>query len=140
MSTAIIRYSDARTLMIDWIEARLPSFGYTGMSVTSRVPKPRPDRFVLVFRTGGVEQTVVSEQAQLTIECWASTDTEAHDLAQVVRGIVRAAGGELLGTVQCYSVTEASTPQDLPDPSSDHQFRWTWTVLAHLRGTQLQPT
>ena len=103
------------------------------MPVRSRVPNPRPARFVLVFRTGGPSVNVVTDAAQLTIEAWAATDYDAHDLAQAARAILSGIEGTVSGGVTVYGIDEFSGPANLPDPESD-QSRYTWSTVVNVRG------
>src|SRR5690606_15009119 len=96
--------------------------------VRGKVPDPRPDSFVTVRRTGGVRQSMVSDAAQLTVECWASSDEAAHDLAQTCRAILLALSGSTVDDVPVYRVSEVGGPALLPDPLSG-QPRCTFTVL-----------
>lgn len=135
MATPIVVFPDARTAVIDRIKAEAPSFGYTGLTVASMVPNPRPTgRFVTVDRTGGPRRDLVVEEAQLTIDAWGTSDIDAYDLAQVVRGIVGSLAGRSYGGVTFYRVDELAGPQHLPDPDSAHQPRYRWSVLAQVRG------
>lgn len=140
MATPIVLFPDIRTALIDRIKSEAAHFGYPSLEVQAKIPDDRPATFVTVYRTGGPTANVVTDTAQLTIECWAPTDVAAHDLAQIVRGIVNACRGQRFGGVQIYTVTELAGPQDLPDPLSAHTARWTWSVLIGVRGNVATPT
>lgn len=128
-----IVFPDVISTIIDALNDQLPTLGFTGVPVRSRVPAARPARFVLVFRTGGPRVNVVTDSATLTIEAWASSDTESHDLAQAARAIVNSLEGDVVGGVTVYGVNEFSGPGYLPDPESD-QSRYTWTTSVNIRG------
>lgn len=102
--------------------------------VSSKVTNPRPSEFVTVRRTGGPLATRVSDQPQLTIECWAASDIRAYDLANEVRALLRAmADGTVRATnTVVYRYTEFSGPAYLPDSNSE-QDRVTWTCSLHAR-------
>lgn len=95
----------------------------------SKIPDPRPAKFVLVKRTGGPRDSIVTETAQVTIEAWADSSVDAEDLALTCRAHLQA----LAGFGSFYRVDEFSGPADLPDPQS-HQSRWTWTIAVQQRG------
>lgn len=102
-------------------------------SVHSKVPASRPSEFVTVRRTGGPMATRVSDQPQLTIECWSTSDENAYDLANEVRTLlVGMADGTNRSDVVVYRYQEFSGPAYLPDPSST-QDRVTWTCSLHAR-------
>lgn len=128
-----ILFPDAAAAVISALNAQLSALGFTGVPVRSRVPNPRPARFLLVFRTGGPSVNIVTDAAQLTIEAWATSDVEAHDLAQVARAIVTGIEGTVTGGVTVYGVDQLSGPGYLPDPVST-QSRYTFTVTVNVRG------
>ncbi len=111
----------------------LPDNGYSSVPVVSRVPATRPTTFVRLFRTGGPRMNLVADDAQVTVECWSDTDTDAHDLAQVVRALIYSYRGSIIGGVTVYRVRELAGPGWLPDPLSD-QPRWTQTFTVATRG------
>lgn len=131
--TAPVFFSDTvtvvRTLLLDGLD----DHGYGSVAVVSRVPNPRPTSFLRVFRTGGPRMNLVADDAQVTVEAWASTDTAAHDLLQAARGLIVAARGTVVDGTTVYRVAEVSGPAWLPDPLSD-QSRYTQTFTVATRG------
>lgn len=127
MPTATVQAPDILATVISYLNAALTP------PVSSKVPNPRPTAFVVVRRTGGPLATRVSDQPQLTFECWAATDIAAYALANQVRALVGAMadGTNRSGTV-VYRYTEFSGPAYLPDPDSE-QDRVTWTASLHAR-------
>lgn len=101
--------------------------------VHARVPNPRPSTFVRVERTGGPAGNLVSDGATIVVESWATTEADAHDLAQLCRRALRQATATVVGGVTVYRVTEVSGPGRLPDPESD-QARYTQTFTVRVRG------
>lgn len=102
-------------------------------SVSSKVPTPRPAEFVTVRRSGGPWATRVSDQPQLTFECWAASDIDAYALAgEVSTLMVALADGANRSGVVVYDYVEFSGPAYLPDPDSE-QDRVTWTCSLHTR-------
>lgn len=130
-------YADATATCIRFLAAHLPTYGET-CPIIKVVPKERPARFVQVFRTGGPRRNLVVDDAQLTISCWALTDQDAATLAALVRGLLLAIKSDVINGVTFYKVEELGGPVDLPDPESN-QSRMTWSVIASVRGTDLQP-
>lgn len=127
MTTPIV-FPDAVATVLDHLAATLPGYG-TVVETYKNIPTTRPTRFVRALRTGGPKHNLVTDAAQVTLECWADTDVAAHDLAQIVRGVVNA----MPYNAGCYRVDELGGPADLPDPASN-QSRCTWSILIYLRG------
>lgn len=136
MSDPVVIFPDAVALVIGHVRAELLARGDTA-KIGSRVPNPRPNRFVLIRRLGGPRLNVAVDDALLGFECWDLEDPDAHDLAQLCRGLVNALP-EALDGVARYRVGEASGPQLLPDPTSDHP-RFVFTVTVALRGAKEVP-
>jgi hypothetical protein len=134
MTTEVVVFPDAITVVATYLRAQLPSHGYTGIHVGSRVPDPRPARFVRVDRVGGAKPNLVTDAATLVVEAWAADEPAAHTLAQVCRGLVHAMEGTTQSGVPIYRVNEFAGPATLPDPTSD-QARATQTLQVHLRGS-----
>jgi hypothetical protein len=126
-------FPDSAAAVIGAFNAQLPSLGFTGVPVRSRVPSTRPAQFVLVFRTGGPRVGVVTDAAQLTIEAWAANDADAHDLAQACRAILGSLEGAVVGGVTVIKVIPFGGPGYLPDPQSD-QPRYSWSESVVVRG------
>jgi hypothetical protein len=120
-------FGDTVALVINRLRPELGS-----VPIGARVPNPRPAAFVVVLRTGGVQETPVTEGAQITVEAWSNRSENAHDLAQLCRAHLHAMQGEVVDGVQVYRVDEFSGPGDLPDPVST-QARYTFTVSITVR-------
>lgn len=122
MSEVII-FADAAATVIDFLAAGFAERDEDA-EVLPRTPNPRPERFVVVDRTGGVSRSVVVDHAQVTVESWGTSDEDAHDLAQLCRGLLLS---------RPYRVVEISGPANLPDDKSDHP-RYSQTFLVAMRG------
>lgn len=130
--TEVVVYPDASAVVVDYLLDELTDRADNAPVVT-RVPSPRPTRFVLVRRVGGTRQTIVTDAASLSIESWGASEEEAMDLAQLVRGLVHAMQGTVQADVTVYRVQEFAGPALLPDPESD-QPRVVQTMQVQLRG------
>lgn len=108
--------------------------GLLAQPVLTRIPDPRPATFVRVLRTGGPRRNLVTDQAQVTVESWAASDEEAHDLAQLARAHLHELPGQTVNDALVFRVDEVSGPADLPDPISE-QPRYSQTFTVALRGT-----
>jgi hypothetical protein len=132
--TEVLVFPDVEAAVIDYLKTQLAAFTTTAV-VVNMIPKPRPHRMVKVNRTGGVRLDLVREQAQITYECWDTKPETAHDLAQVVRGLLWAMPDRYQAVVT-YKVTDLGGPSDLPDPDTALP-RYTGTVLITTRGNAL---
>lgn len=128
-----ILFPDALAAVIGALNAQLTAFGFTGVPVRSKVPNPRPARFVRVFDTGGARANLVTHAAQMTVEAWSSSDADAKALALAAWAIVGGLEGTVTGGLTFYAVNDFSGPVYLPDPESD-QSRYTWTTSVNVRG------
>lgn len=131
----VIAFPDVEGLFQSYLTTELGARGDSA-SVHTAIPNPRPDRFVIVPRLGGQRRNVVVDDATIGVECWAATNGQAHDLAQLVRALIHAAQGTTVGGVQVYRVQEFAGPARLPDPES-HQARYVLTVSVSVRGTAI---
>lgn len=130
--TEVVLFPDAAAVWIGYLADAL-SDRDDDTPVVPRIPNPRPDRFVLVRRTGGVSRDRVIDDGQITVESWDTTDEDAHDLAQLCRGVLLAAVGNTYSGVALYRVVEVSGPANVPDPESQSP-RYSQTFLTALRG------
>ncbi len=55
------------------------------VSVSTKVPNPRPATFVRAYRTGGAAVNRVLEEAQITVDAEAATTVAAFELASKCR-------------------------------------------------------
>lgn len=122
-------FPDVEALLSTWLRAQLD-----GPQVGNKLPNPRPDPFVLVQRHGGIRNTVVTDAAQMGLECWAGTDAQAHDLLQRCRALLLyRLPGQILDGHTVYRVDEMGGPSNLPDPTSSMP-RWVMELQVHVRG------
>jgi hypothetical protein len=128
----VIVFGDLEDRLVGYLSAVLAERGDSA-TVAVTVPNPRPERFVLVPRIGGVRRNLVVDSATIAVECWASTDAEAANLAALVRGLIGALPGQVLDGITIYRVDEFSGPANLPDARTA-QARYTFTVSISYRG------
>lgn len=125
----LVVFPDVEALLCGWLRAQLST-----VAVGNKVPNPRPDPFVLVQRHGGIRNTVVTDAAQVGLECWAGRDYEAHDLLQQCRSLLLyRLPGQILTGHTIYRVDEFAGPSNLPDPASSMP-RWVAEFQVHVRG------
>jgi hypothetical protein len=116
----LITYPDVEALVVAVLAAGFAALDEDDLKVSTRVPNPRPAEFVKVICGGGLDETMVSEAAQITVEGWAKTEARAFELCDLARAILRAQDSDLRGA------RGFAYPQNLPDPVTD-QVRYTST-------------
>jgi hypothetical protein len=132
----VIVFPDVEQVLCDWLTTALTAHGQA-VPVSTRIPNPRPAKFVRLIRTGGtVGPVLVLDGPIVAIEAWAATESQAAALLQLTRGLIATLPGQDIGGVTFYRVTEVGGPGNLPDPVSD-QARYTYTVSILLRGQAL---
>lgn len=129
----VVVFPDAAAVVVGHLRAELAARDDSA-KVGTRVPNPRPARFVRIRRIGGPRLNLVADRPQLSIESWAATEEQAADLAQLCRGLIHAMRGTTVAGVAIYRVTEFAGPAELPDPTSD-QPRYVQTFEIAMRGT-----
>lgn len=126
----MVLFPDIEALLCTWLRTHLPET----VTVCNKLPNPRPDPCVLVQRHGGTRYTVVTDAAQIGLECWAGTDAAAHDLLQQCRALLLyRLPGQILDGHTVYRVDEMGGPSNLPDPISSMP-RWVMELQVHIRG------
>ena len=129
MTYPVPTFVDALALFIDYLEGEIAE------PVVTHVPTPRPaGGFVRLRRTGGTAADRVTDQVQLSVECWEDNEADAMALAQEVRAQLHQLQGQALAGTAIYRVAEGAGPARLPDPVSD-QERVTFTLLIGVRGS-----
>lgn len=130
-----VAFPDIEAALVAWLPSALLPYGIN-QPVSTRIPNPRPDRFVRIHRTGGPQTSVVTDGAQVTVECWDISDVQAAATSRVLRAVLTSARNIATPTgALIYDVNEFSGPGLLPDPSG--QPRYTWTVQIVTRGIPL---
>lgn len=126
----MVLFPDATLVVVSHLDENLTP------PVYSKVPTTRPASFVVVRRVGGVRRNEVTDEPMLTVECWASTDEAAADLAALAFAHIDDMPGQTIEGTPVYRITDVSGPQYLPDPESQ-QPRYSFTFIAAMRGTRL---
>lgn len=129
----VVVFPDIEDLLVEYLSAELPKRGFGDVSVHTQIPAQRPESFVTVPRVGGPRRNQVVDAATISADSWALRPKAAHDLAQVVRGLIGALPGQSLGGYPIYRVTEFTGPGNLPDPRSQHA-RYTQAFSILIRG------
>ena len=130
---AELRFADAVRVVRSHLIAQDPA-----LHVGTRVPNPRPDRFVLLRRGGGVVRFEVVDHPVIAVDCWdgdgGTSAAPAMALAQQVRQWLHQMVGQVVDGAPVATVTELAGPADLPDDGESLAHRVRQTFEIGLRG------
>lgn len=130
--TELVVFPDAEQIYVEALRAGLATFT-DDAEVHVRLPDSPPTRVVQVARVGGVRDTQVTDSPRLSVRCWGSSDTDAHDLAQRCRAVSFSLHGDADAAVQVYRVDEVGGP--VPVYDTDRQrHSYMFTHQLRLRG------
>lgn len=122
---------DAEAMVIAFLRARIPD-----VDIASKVPNPRPRRFLRVWRSGGTASNRIIDNPHLTISGTVEPDeddgansVEASELTQIARTLLFE---ESAGMPLVRKVTEVAAFRYDPDPDTDAD-RYTFTVALRVR-------
>jgi hypothetical protein len=123
----IIVFPDVEALAVDVLntDPRVPG------SWSTKIPNPMPAEFGRVKRFGGPRESLISENANLIVEAWATTEARALEILNLARGVLASQDGPLFG----YS--EIGGPNNLPDPTVPAMARYTLNISVRARGSVL---
>lgn len=100
---------------------------------------PAPDVLtplaVCVTCLGGGQQSVVSHEYDLSVDCWADSYEEAVRLANKVQGIVSSLPYRTTASGRQYATADAMVPYLNPDPRRPLLPRATFRSTVGIRGT-----
>ena len=132
----LIRFADAEVAVFSELNGSLAAAGESGVTAGTIIPKPRPPKFIRIIVTGGTERDFLTDSPVIVVECFATLESHAANLAATARAILSRAGRNgILGGVTCYGVTSVGRPVNLPMESVPDRFRYTFTISADLRGS-----
>lgn len=131
MSLPLVLFGDVEQLLVEHLREALAASEASyavGAVVGTVVPDPRPPVFVLVRRVGGASPRFGLDRPLIDLQDWHLTDVDAHDLMQLLRGLVQQARGR--GGIR--SVRENAGPNPVPD--DDGSPRYVSTLEITLKG------
>lgn len=119
-----MKFADVEEFVLPFIRS------YTTVTVSTKVPNPRPVSFVRAWVNGGAAVNRVLERVQVTVDVWASSSVDASRIAGAIRD----------GFLHEYStmplvrgVEEVTRPYSAPDETSD---RYRATYALRVRATR----
>jgi hypothetical protein len=135
MAEQPVLFPDTEELLVEYLTDEFTARGVSA-SVHTRVPKTRPNAFVLTPRVGGTRRNLVVDTATIGFECWGLTDKSACDLGRTTRALVFGLRGRVISGAQCYRVDELAGLTNFPDGVSA-QSRYIFTASVAFRGVPL---
>ncbi|MGW2742374.1 hypothetical protein [Streptomyces sp. NPDC001450] len=132
---APVGFPDSVAVVRAYLRDVLVDGGYD-VPVGTRVPNPRPPRFIRLERIGGTRLDRITDRPRIDVHCWGESEEAANDLAGRARALLLAMPG--WRGVVAYDVAEVGGPSNLPDPESG-QDRIAFAVEVSLRGARLAP-
>jgi hypothetical protein len=136
--TEAIVFPDVEDLLRIYLADQLEDvFAFTDIAVhAAQRPTPLPDRMVFLRRTGGTSRDIVTDLAQVTVEAYGRTGSDAILIAQMVQalmGTLERDGGT--AGVAIHDVQVFSGPYLDPDQLAPNHYRYSATYQAAVRGT-----
>jgi len=125
-----VAFEDPEAVVVSYLNGRLVAAGDAARAST-RVPNPRPPRFVRAILTGVVRRSVSRRDAQVTLECWAASAPDAAALADDVADWLEALD---VGASHVPQGPDGwvGGPYSQPDPDSGSP-RYVMTVIVRQR-------
>lgn len=117
-----VQFRDAEAVVLLYLLNYMPT-----IKMGTKTPETIPAKFLKVIRTGGTNETMVSDRPQITLEAYAKNEVDAAALLSTARAWLNAADGMIFGVV------ELGGPVNLPDPTTSH-IRYTMTFWLRIRG------
>ncbi len=125
---SLVTYGDLEQTLLGYLQGALAGRPLAaGAAFGSQIPE-HPDVFVLVRRVGGTRARFL-DTASVDVQVWHRTDTQAHDLIDLVSGLIWLAEG--VGPIR--GVTYTTSPAFVPDPDSG-AARYLMTATITVRG------
>lgn len=129
--TEVILFADVEALVVTWLKSKI-----AGVSVSTKIPDPRPTKLIKVTRLGGSKKRLNADSPMVVFECWGSTSVEASTLCQQARAYVNAMEGETINGTWIFKVREAGGPAFFPDPNTTLP-RYQFSVTIDTKGKTL---
>lgn len=123
---AAVEFVDAEAMVVSFLGERLTP------PVSTKVPNPRPARFVRAWRTGGYTANRVLEVVQVTVTCTAADSVTASADANAARSAFL---NELGALPLVRGVEDLNGPYFDADPDTNED-RYSLTVRLRVRASR----
>lgn len=124
---------DVESLLINYLAGELPRYGIDA-PVADRTPQQGKTSVVLI-RTGGTRRDLVTDNAQITVDVRATTNSECVHIINHVRALLLDLWSRRLDQHQVYDVGELSGPYS--NPTSTDLVRYSQSFLVAVRSSEV---
>lgn len=125
--------ADVEHLLIDYLNEQLPLHSITDFPVADRVPQQGYNSVTLI-RTGGVRRDLVTDEAQVTLDTRAASNTQCVLVANLCRALLLDLwGGRKLNGHAVYQVRELSGPYSNPTETDIYRYSQSFLVAVRAR-------
>lgn len=137
--TEVVVFPDVVLALIPYLTGRLTARA-TAAPVMSRIPSPRPNRFVKLTQVGGSQTDIATINPLVLVECWDVDEPAAYRLASVcaqeVSAATRSQSPISAGVWIGGTPDSVSLPVNFPDPLTSLP-RFQFTASLYLSGSPL---
>lgn len=106
--------------------------GALNVHVGTKVPTTRPPAFIRLTRTGGPRRNLIQADGRVLVECWASKDTDAEDLASNAYAALDSLDTDPGGLP--FMALDLTDPVNFPDTQSGSpRYQFIATITANLQ-------
>lgn len=116
-------FPDVEGMVIGFLTPRVDA------RVSTKVPNPRPDTFIRVWRSGGAALNRIYDLAHVTVTAWGTSTVDAERRAAAARSALLS---EASGMPLVRGTEEVGGLYYDPDPSTGKD-RYTFTVMLRVR-------
>jgi len=95
--------------------------------VSAKMPKHRPVRFVQVSRIGGSQDTPITDNARILVECFGPDTETVEAMSATARTALRNAISTIVDGVWVRNWSGEQGPVDFPHPQIIDMDRWQFT-------------
>lgn len=121
-----MRFPDSEAMVVTFLRSHVT------VPVSTKVPSPRPDTFVRIWRNGGSASNRVLESPQFTVDCYGLSTVQASELAADCREAFLHKSSEM---TLVRGVTETVGPYSVPDTAAE-QERYRFSIQLRVRAAR----
>lgn len=122
-------FGDAEALAVTILKTGLAD----ATPVATRAPAQNVPQYVRLSRAGGPAKAPFLDVPMLIIECWATSETAASDLAERARAIMAGTNGKRIGNAAISEMIETGGPAYFDDPENINYHRYQFVIQFAVR-------
>lgn len=124
----VVVFGDIEVALADHLAAVLAERN-ADAPVFVKVPTVRPTRYVRVRRVGGPQINRETDKPRVVFECCDALGTDAHDLAALVRGLIKAATPGYIGALWVSDIIDPTLSEDADPVTGSPRYLVTTELL-----------